>query len=108
MRFFAAAALCAILVSGQQIQCATGLQLFVSRGTGEAPGQGVTGNITQAVLGLIPGSSVQPIDYPATLENPSYFDSVRNGTKTLRESLIEYTSACPNTKIAVLGYSQAR
>ncbi|CAI4212382.1 unnamed protein product [Parascedosporium putredinis] len=106
MRAFTAVAFLAALASAQQPVCAEGLQIFIARGTGEAPGPGVTGNLGQAVAGLIPGSRVQGVDYPASLDNPGYFDSVKNGTKTLRDNLVEYAAACPNGKVAVMGYSQ--
>ena len=108
MSAFLVAALLASLVvaSNHTIECAPGLQIFVARGTEERPGPGVSGAIAEAVLDEISGSAFQAIDYPASNNDPVYFDSVRNGTHVVRQSLIDYTEACPNGKIALLGYSQ--
>lgn len=93
-------------IAHAQPECASGLQLFIARGTGEDPGPGATGVLAEAVLDKIPGSAFEAIDYPASEEDPVYFDSVRNGTDAVREGLIGYTEACPDGKVAVLGYSQ--
>jgi hypothetical protein len=69
-------------------------------------GQGVTGNITKAIAAEIEGSVATAIMYPATETNPIYFDSVANGTRLLKKSLTNYAKACPDSKIAVFGYSQ--
>lgn len=96
------------LVAGQvpDIECAKGLQMFVSRGTGEEPGPGETGKLVEKVLDRIEGSQMLAIDYPASSEDPFYIESVANGTLTLRTTLEAYSQACPDTKVAVMGYSQ--
>lgn len=90
------------------ITCAAGLKIFVSRGTGEAPGTGVTGNLADLIASQIDGSDVQGIAYPATFEDPDYFLSVSNGTRLLKQVIIDYSQACPDSKIALFGYSQVR
>ncbi|TLD15111.1 hypothetical protein PspLS_10747 [Pyricularia sp. CBS 133598] len=84
--------------------CAPGVQIFAARGTTEAPGVGrirtVAGNVTAA----IPGSAVTAVDYPATFED--YAQSVANGTSDLGKLVRDYVKMCPDSKIALLGYSQ--
>ncbi|KAJ5115839.1 hypothetical protein N7456_000187 [Penicillium angulare] len=86
--------------------CAKGLKMFVTRGTTEAMGQGSLGAVTKGIAAQINGSIATPILYPATEGNPVYFESVANGTLLLRNALTDYVQKCPDSKIAVLGYSQ--
>lgn len=95
-----------VIPSDPTITCADGLKIFVSRGTGEAPGAGVTGNITDRIASQIDGSNVQGVAYPATFEDPNYFLSVSNGTQLLKKNIIKYSQACPDSKMALFGYSQ--
>lgn len=92
--------------SNSNITCADGLKIFVSRGTGEDPGTGVTGNITDLIASQIDGSDVQGIAYSASFEDPDYFLSVSNGTHSLKQAITEYSQACPDSKMALFGYSQ--
>ena len=86
--------------------CTDGLKMFVSRGTGEIQGAGVISNITDLIASQIDGSEVQGIAYPATFENPDYFLSVSNGTQLLKQAIIDYSQACPFSRMALFGYSQ--
>lgn len=84
-----------------------GLYLISVRGTGEQPGLGVAGSIIGTeVKEQVKGTHVVALDYPATLASPSYPLSVGNGTKYLTELISDHVKACPNDKIAILGYSQ--
>ncbi|TLS26287.1 hypothetical protein PpBr36_04022 [Pyricularia pennisetigena] len=84
--------------------CAPGVQIFVARGSTEAAGMGrirtVAGNVTAA----IPGSAVTAVDYPATFED--YAQSVMTGTTNLGKLVKDYVQMCPDSKVALLGYSQ--
>lgn len=86
------------------ITCATGIHLIVARGSTEAKGLGhiatVAGNVTEA----IPGSTVSAVDYPATFD--AYFASVNLGVVAMTALISSYVTACPASKIALLGYSQ--
>ncbi|SPO07250.1 related to acetylxylan esterase precursor [Cephalotrichum gorgonifer] len=106
MGFLLAALLLASTAYARDIKCAPGLQIFVARGTNEPPGPGASGLLAEAVVDKIPGSAFEAIDYPASDEDPVYFDSVRNGTDAVRQSLIDYSGACPDGKISLFGYSQ--
>ncbi|KAH7161755.1 cutinase-domain-containing protein [Dactylonectria macrodidyma] len=88
------------------VECAKGLKMFVSRGTDEDMGFGVTGALVNAIAQQIEGSDSVYIAYPATDGNPSYFDSAANGTGLIKEAVTEYAQACPNSKMALFGYSQ--
>jgi hypothetical protein len=92
--------------SNSNKNCTDGLKMFVSRGTGEIQGAGVISNITDLIASQIDGSEVQGIAYPATFENPDYFLSVSNGTQLLKQAIIDYSQACPFSRMALFGYSQ--
>ncbi|KAI1844223.1 hypothetical protein JX266_009514 [Neoarthrinium moseri] len=87
-------------------ECAKGLKMFVSRGTNEPMGAGETGKVVKVISEQIDGSDYEAIRYPASFENPNYFLSVGNGTRLLKETITEYARACPDSKMAVFGYSQ--
>lgn len=90
------------------VTCADGLYLIVGRGTTEAPGEGASEVFADAILSKIKGSKVLAVDYPATLDDPSYFESVQDGTKALEQEIADYVKKCPKGKVAYLGYSQVR
>lgn len=87
------------------IECAKGLKMFVSRGTGETD-LGATKPLVDSIAEKIDGSSIQSIMYPASWDSPMYFSSVANGTDMIRRTITEYAQACPNSKMAWFGYSQ--
>lgn len=110
------------------IKCNKGLHLFVARGTGEpmddslqqtadlnlteliglgkTQGLGMTGTMLKPIFEQINDSDYTAIKYPATEENPVYFRSAANGTLLVREAMTNYSKACPDSKMAFLGYSQ--
>lgn len=103
-----AALLAAIGVSGQNatIECAEGLKMFVSRGTGEPMGLGTTEALVDVIAEQINGSDIEAIEYPASWDDPLYFYSVANGTTLVKQAINNYAMACPGSKMAVFGYSQ--
>ncbi|KAG6014401.1 hypothetical protein E4U54_005381 [Claviceps lovelessii] len=84
-----------------------GLYLISIRGSTELPGIGVSGTLlgTQ-VKDQIKGTKIVALDYPATLSDPLYADSVVNGTKALTKLISQHVKSCPKDKIAIMGYSQ--
>ncbi|KAJ4412564.1 hypothetical protein N0V85_003657 [Neurospora sp. IMI 360204] len=84
--------------------CATGIHLIVARGSTEAPGLGRIGVVARNVTLLIPGSTIEAIDYPATFAN--YTTSEEKGAIGFEKRLVDYHEKCPDTKVALLGYSQ--
>lgn len=97
-----------VLGQNSTVQCAPGLKMFVSRGTGEDIGVGATGVLVDVIAQQINGSDIEAIDYPASLDDPLYFQSVSNGTTLVKEAITNYAAACPESKMAVFGYSQVR
>ncbi|CAH0045035.1 unnamed protein product [Clonostachys solani] len=126
--------LAAGLVSGQttSTQCVKGLKIFVGRGTGEplvdaqnkdttlvsetglgnnTRGLGETGKLLVPIFDKIPDSNYTAILYPASngrrgTNESNYFESVVNGTEMARKAMTEYATACPDGKMAWIGYSQ--
>lgn len=91
------------------ITCADGLYMIVARGTNEDPGPGVMGTaVADVVADRIAGSEVVGLDYPASFGSPGYFESVADGGQAVKDAVEEYHAACPDGKMAVLGYSQVR
>lgn len=87
-------------------KCTDGLQVFVARGTGEDPGVGLSSAFTDGIAKKIKNTNITPIDYPASFDHPSYFESVQNGTDAVIKAVRDYAKKCPNGKMAYLGYSQ--
>ncbi|KAI8242314.1 hypothetical protein K4K57_006638 [Colletotrichum sp. SAR 10_99] len=84
--------------------CASGVHLIVARGSNEPAGVGRIGSVANGVVAAIPGSQIEPLDYPATFDN--YSISVEDGDIAMNLALTAYTSRCPDSKVALLGYSQ--
>ncbi|WQF77343.1 Putative cutinase/acetylxylan esterase, alpha/Beta hydrolase [Colletotrichum destructivum] len=84
--------------------CATGVHLIVARGSNEAPGSGRIGSVANGVVAAIPGSQIAPIDYPAAFD--TYNGSVAAGDEVMKTALVQYSSRCPDSKVALLGFSQ--
>ncbi|KAK4224903.1 cutinase-domain-containing protein [Podospora fimiseda] len=85
-------------------KCATGVHIIVARGSTEAPGMGRAAPVARNATLLVPGSSIVTVDYPATFEN--YFISQAAGAAGFERLVLQHVEACPNTKIALIGYSQ--
>ncbi|KAF9769630.1 hypothetical protein IL306_012931 [Fusarium sp. DS 682] len=92
--------------SAEKTECADGLYMIAARGTNEDKGTGAIGEIAKGVAKRVNGSIISPLDYPATLQDPSYEDSESAGVKALSTALNDYHSSCPDGKIAIFGYSQ--
>lgn len=121
--------------ASSNITCATGLYMLCARGSGEANQtafenitnySGTPGYMAGKIALQIPGSVISGVVYPATdpltlamesqatidptelktLNLTGYYHSENNGTTTLMQDVIQYHAACPDTKIALLGYSQ--
>lgn len=97
-----------VLGQNLTVQCAEGLKMFVSRGTGEPMGLGATEVLVDVIAEQINGSDIEAINYPATEDDPVYFVSVANGTTLVKQAITNYATACPGSKMAVFGYSQVR
>ncbi|TDZ37459.1 Acetylxylan esterase 2 [Colletotrichum spinosum] len=109
MRVKTTAAVAAGLLAGASAQnstatCADGVYLIVARGTTEPAGTGRIGSVADGVVAAVPGSQIAPVDYPAVFV--PYDGSVENGTNAMKLQLTQYNSRCPNSKVALVGFSQ--
>ncbi|KAG8170150.1 hypothetical protein KVR01_000895 [Diaporthe batatas] len=77
--------------------------MFVSRGTGEEMGVGATGVLVDVIAQQINGSDIEAIEYPASLDDPLYFQSVSNGTTLVKEAITNYAAACPMVAAILFG-----
>jgi hypothetical protein len=91
-------------IVGRRDGCATGLHIIAARGTGEAAGPGVIGTVANAVLAVVPGSTIVGLDYPATFRD--YPQSEADGVDALQAAVSQYVASCSDGRIALLGYSQ--
>lgn len=105
--------------------CAEGLYILCARGSGEpavAPKAGTypdntgsPGVLALQVAQQIKGTIIAGVIYPATdptatgaLNLTAYELSENTGAKSIVEEVNQYHSACPDSKIALIGYSQVR
>ncbi|MCJ1415390.1 hypothetical protein MMC32_001722 [Xylographa parallela] len=88
--------------------CATGVHMIVARATTEQPGYGALGQVVDQVLGQVTGSTSEAVDYPANglFNFTVYQQSETIGIQNMTKALTSYTQACPQSRIALLGYSQ--
>jgi hypothetical protein len=97
--------------------CPTGIFIVGVRGTLEKPGFGAMQPLVDKLLADIPDSESVAIEYPAggiviefgkpVYQPLEYIFSVQNGRDRLSDKLIDFNSACPNTSVVLMGYSQA-
>ncbi|KAK0112044.1 hypothetical protein ONS96_001305 [Cadophora gregata f. sp. sojae] len=84
--------------------CATGVHIIVARASTEKPGEGIIGAVAKQVEQAVPGSDSEAVDYPATLQN--YTSSEGLGVSGMTKLIENYAARCPNSKMALMGYSQ--
>lgn len=94
----------AVPVGITKAECVTGLHMIVARASTEAAGEGTIGGVSTQVKALIPNSDSEAVDYPATLTD--YQNSEGKGVTAMTAQIKAYAARCPNTKIAIMGYSQ--
>jgi acetylxylan esterase len=105
MGSLAVASLTPLDVDKRQSATCAAVHLFVARGTTEPPGDGLIGSLAQLVLGANPGATEESIDYLAT-SDPIYLPSVTIRIEAVTEQVTSYVSACPNSTLVLMGYSQ--
>lgn len=96
----------ALSVTAQNTTCVDGLFMVISRGTGVPPGLGTDAKVAKQILKRIDHSEVVGLDYPATLTDPDYGESMTEGAENLQKVVTDYHKKCPDGKIALMGYSQ--
>jgi acetylxylan esterase len=88
--------LAAAFVAAQNVTtCYDGLYILVARGTNVDPGTGLFGDIADELANRIPGSEVSGLDYPASLTDPIYIRSVREGGEAMKDAVEGYREECP-------------
>jgi acetylxylan esterase len=85
--------------------CYSGVYVIGARGSDEDAGFGSTAAIVTSVLAGIPGSGSIALDYPASVFDPVYPDSVSDGINTLISLVEDYANSCAG-KIVLVGFSQ--
>ncbi|KAL2758989.1 carbohydrate esterase family 5 protein, partial [Sodiomyces alcalophilus JCM 7366] len=84
--------------------CAEGVHIITARGSGEDLGPGRLGPVASDLAAAIPDSTIQALNYPATLLD--YTTSVAAGILELRDALESYSGTCPGGQVVLMGYSQ--
>lgn len=80
------------------------VHIIVARASTEAAGTGVIGTLATTVQKANPGSTIEAIDYPASLA--PYAPSSSAGTQATIKALNAAHQASPKSKIVMMGYSQ--
>jgi hypothetical protein len=83
--------------------CYSGVYTIIARGSEEVQGQSVLDPIAAAISSAIPNSGYNEVVYPALL---SFWNSAPQGVTNAQEQMQNYSSACPDGKIVLMGYSQ--
>ena len=89
----------------RQTTCYTGVYVIAGRGSEEAAGEGSTQQVADAIVAAIPGSGSIAVDYPASVFDPPYFDSVSDGINNVISLIQTYVSDCGG-QIVLAGFSQ--
>ena len=91
----------------RQVSCAP-FHLITVRGSNEPQGDGgsTLAPLVTQIESQITGADDEDLGYPATIIDPIYNDSEGQGTEALTALLAQYATQCPDSKIALLGYSQ--
>ncbi|KAJ5615419.1 hypothetical protein N7537_000533 [Penicillium hordei] len=94
--------------------CTDGLYMIVARGSEEQAAasknglfpanSGSPGYLAQLIAARIKDSKVVGVEYPATLDD--YIPSENEGANVMLRLANEYHAPCPDSKMALLGYSQ--
>lgn len=93
----------ALLPRSYDGKCYSGVYLIYARGTNEKFGQSAVQPAVNSIVKSIPNSAAVEVVYPA---NVSLSPSIPIGVDYTQARMSEYTAACPNSSIALMGYSQ--
>lgn len=86
--------------------CVTGqaVHMIIARASLEPAGTGIIGQVATQVQQQLPGSDLEAVDYPATLDN--YPQSEAAGVAAMTTLATSYAARCPSSKLVLMGYSQ--
>jgi len=85
--------------------CYSGVYVIGARGSEEAAGYGSVASVVTSILAAIPNSGSIALDYPASVLDPLYDDSVTDGINTLISLVQTYVDDCEG-EIVLTGFSQ--
>lgn len=85
--------------------CYSGVYVIGARGSEEDPGYGSVASVVNGVLSAIPNSGAIALDYPASVLDPLYPESVTDGINTMISLIESYVDSCGG-KIVLVGFSQ--
>lgn len=93
-------------------QSCPNIHVFGARETTAPPGYGSSETVVNLVLNGYSGATAEAIDYPAcggqsSCGGASYSSSVRQGINSVASTVNSFNSRCPDTKLVLVGYSQA-
>ncbi|KAF2436200.1 alpha/beta-hydrolase, partial [Tothia fuscella] len=78
--------------------------IIAARGSLEPPGPGSLITLAEKVMQQNPGTTMDSIVYPATIEN--YDVSSTAGTAAVEQQLSTFVQKCPSSKVVMMGFSQ--
>lgn len=103
----AALAAAAPALERRQTTCYSGVYMVVARGSEEDPGEGKCQAVADGVTAQVPDSASVAVDYPASIGDPLYWDSVTDGINSAISLVQTYIDACgSSSRVALIGYSQ--
>lgn len=115
--FLITAGLLAVATAATNSNCTDGLYMIVARGTGEPATAGPNGEfpantgspgyVAQLISGKIKNSKIIGVEFAASGDSvKDYVKSENDGAAAMLKLANEYHSSCPDSKMALLGYSQ--
>ncbi|KAF2154855.1 carbohydrate esterase family 5 protein [Myriangium duriaei CBS 260.36] len=87
------------------------VHVFGARETTASPGYGSSSTVVNLILNTYPGSTSEALSYPAcggqsSCGSVSYAQSVQQGVQAATTAINNYHTACPQTQLVLVGYSQ--
>lgn len=83
--------------------CYSGVYIISARGTFEPQNHSLSDVVAQAIVDAIPDSAYSQIIYPA---NATLGVSEPEGILAGQQAINDYYTACPNSQMVIMGYSQ--
>lgn len=84
-------------------QCATSVHAIIARGQGPGDDLNVMVKVQSMILQQIPGSTSLGLPYAHDADDK--FTAVHNGAVMMQNYVNDYLKVCPDSKIALIGYS---
>lgn len=84
-------------------QCASSVHAIIARGQGPGDDLNVMVKVQNMILDQIPGST--SVGLPYAHDSKDKFTAVHNGALLMQNYVTEYLEVCPESKIALVGYS---